>query len=169
MCRRHEKGTRGKEVGGKRIDSRAEGGSPLQLPRKTPPRVRPEKLLCLTNHSRLNEEYKFTLPRFLRFLFDLPFSHPARESSFPLLSFFFLTSFAKNAENRKIFIFIKRYTHIYVYISNGGVLINFCGIRRSTFNTSTMTKSFLSKSAPNSLFEYPYSSHRKVSNYVGLY
>lgn len=28
----------------------------LQLPRKTPPRVRPEKLLCLTNHSRLNED-----------------------------------------------------------------------------------------------------------------
>lgn len=66
----------------------------LQLPRKTPPRVRPEKLLCLTNHSRLNEDTSLR----------------SRDSSvsssiclFPILSvnrvflflFFFLISFAK--------------------------------------------------------------------------
>lgn len=69
----------------------------------------------------LKRGYEFTLSRFLRFLFDLPFSYPIRESSFPLLPFFDKFRESRDVENRKIFIFIKLY--ICVYIGNGGVLI----------------------------------------------
>lgn len=116
MCRRYEKGRRGKEVGGKRIDSCAEGGSPAAAS-KNSSSSQARKTALPNEPFPLKRGYKFTLSRFLRFLFDLPFSYPIRESSFPL-SFFFFNKFreSRDVENRKVFIFIKRYIYIFMHI-----------------------------------------------------
>lgn len=60
----------------------------LQLPRKTPPRVSPEKLLCLTNHSRLNENTSLR-SRDSSSIPLSPISYPCIEFSSPSFFFFF--------------------------------------------------------------------------------